>query len=100
MQDGQGETEGSHARRLAPQLQPAPAPIRHRALDPHAPAGPKGLLQGIQRELDGGGVEGALGLTDDQLAADQLEPLAGPEHPLVDQALILGPAPPARPVGA
>jgi hypothetical protein len=41
-------------------------------------------------------VRGALWLTDDELATDQLEPFARLKDVLVNEALVLGSAPPTR----
>jgi hypothetical protein len=44
-------------------------------------------------------VEGPLWLADDEVSAEQLEMLAGPEDPHVDEAIVLDPRPASRPLG-
>jgi hypothetical protein len=69
---------------------------RDRHLNPYRPSRTEAGSQRLLDEAHSRHVEGPPWLADDEVSAEQLKMLAGPEDPHVDEAIVLDPRPASR----
>src|SRR6266545_2810339 len=72
---------------------------RDRHLNPYRPSRTEAGSQRLLDEAHSRRMEGPLRLADDEVSAEQLEMLAGPEDPRVDEAIVHDPSPASRALG-